>query len=189
MTLSALGIFSAAGAGGASGGAYELISSTILGTATTTVDFTGLDTYSTTYKHLQIRFTAKNSGTTTQVLRVQFNGVTTGSYAIHALWGDGTSVNSGNSTTTSNMALDWGMAPSTTTGVFSSGIIDILDTYSTTKNKTIKSLNGYVSNTPHAIVLTSGFLNATSAISSIRLFSNTGNLVVGSRFSIYGIKG
>ena len=187
MSVSALGILSAAGAGGAAAaGAYELISSTILGTAAASVDFTGLGTYSADYKHLQIRYTAKSTSGTVQTIKMRLNGITTG-YAHHRLYGSGTSVASLANSGALEIQFPDGMSRSTTASAFSAGIYDILDVYSTSKNKTVKALYGNV-DTNTQIYLTSGLLANTASITSISIYNDV-TFAVGSRFSIYGIKG
>jgi hypothetical protein len=72
---------------------------------------------------------------------------------------------------------------------FGGSVIDILDPYSTTKNKTVRSLQGVAGATNNAIELRSGFRNNTESTTSISLTAISDNYVVGSRFSLYGIKG
>ena len=97
MTLSALGIFSAAGAGGAAFSSdYELISTTILGSSQTSVSFSGLGTYSSTYKHLQLRMVLRgdrNGGA--EGLMGRLNGDTAANYANHTVRGSGTAMEAG----------------------------------------------------------------------------------------------
>jgi hypothetical protein len=45
------------------------------------------------------------------------------------------------------------------------------------------------SGTTATVQLQSGLFNNTAAITSMTIFGNTGNLVAGTRFSLYGIKG
>jgi hypothetical protein len=186
MTLSALGIFSAAGAGGvAFSSDYELISTTTLGTATNSVTFSSLGTYSSTYKHLQIRYAAKQSNSTSVGVYGRFNGDTAGNYSWHYLAGNGSSVSSSALTSTTSMLV--GSAFGTgTANAFGGGVIDILDTYSTTKNKTVRSLEGRAS---EWVALESGSWRNTASITSITLFPDVYNFSTGSRFSLYGIKG
>ena len=182
MTLSALGIFSAAGAGGAAAGSYELISTTVLGTAASSVTFSSLGDYSSTYKHLQVRMVAQGPGS----VSMRFNGVTSaGSYKDHRLFGFNSAVSS-DTITTDQMYL--GAVSTTASGVFSSKVIDILDPFSSTKNKTIRSLSGRLSDSPFIIELLSGLFISTASVTSINIFGST-NMSVGSRFSLYGIKG
>ena len=186
MTLSALGIFSAAGAGGvAVAGDYELISTTILGTSTASVTFSSLGDYSSTYKHLQIRAVAKYDSAFDNLL-MRFNSDTGNNYSHHRLIGNGSTVSS--IATANTSSLFPGLASSTTSGIYSPTVIDILDPYSTTKNTTIRALYGDSENP--TVRLASGAWYNTSAISSILIYSQSSfNFVAGSRFSLYGIKG
>lgn len=70
------------------------------------------------------------------------------------------------------------------TNAFSASITDFLDPYSTTKNKTIRTLGGYNGET----ALNSGLWQSTSSITSITIRTTTDNFAIGSRFSIYGIR-
>jgi hypothetical protein len=71
---------------------------------------------------------------------------------------------------------------------FGAGVIDILDFSSTTKNTTTRVLAGNAGTTA-SVQFQSGLFNNTAAITSMTIFGNTGNLVAGTRFSLYGIKG
>jgi hypothetical protein len=83
----------------------------------------------------------------------------------------------------------WVAATNTTASAFGAGVIDILDAYSTTKNKTMRTLNG-LSGGEVNIRVGSGLWRNTNAITSVTIFdADSTNLVTGSRFSIYGIKG
>jgi hypothetical protein len=191
MTLSALGIFSAAGAGGGPVGDYELIETTILGSSQASVVFSSLGTYSSTYKHLQIRGVARSTRATFSIdsLSILFdsNGMTT----YHRLFGNGSAADS-NQETTSIVEISTDVA---TSGSFGGFVIDILDFYSTSKNKTVRALSGTISAdaggvTGKEVQLASAFRDSTSAITSVTLDPQFGaNLVAGSRFSIYGIRG
>jgi cytochrome P450 len=74
-----------------------------------------------------------------------------------------------------------------TASAFGAGVVDILDSYSTTKNKTIRAFYGKAT-ASNRIALSSGFWNNTAALTQVR-FSAIGSFVTGSRFSLYGIKG
>jgi hypothetical protein len=183
------GVLSAAGAGGVAGD-YELIETTILGSASSEVLFSSLATYASDYKHLQIRYTARSTrAAVADNLGVRFNGVTTTSYSHHRLYGNGTNVQSFAGTSATFMLGDGTTGNTSTASAFSAGVIDILDSYSTTKNKTIRILSGYTVSGDHAIELTSGAFYNTAALTSVSVFALTGNLVAGTRMSLYGIKG
>jgi hypothetical protein len=117
---------------------------------------------------------------------MRFNGITSsGSYKDHRLYGFNGVVGS-DTITVDQMYL--GAVSTSASGVFSSKVIDILDPFSSTKNKTIRTLSGRVSNSPFIIELLSGLFISTTSVSSINIFGSS-NMSVGSRFSLYGIKG
>jgi len=181
-----LGFFATAGAGAA--GSFDLLESQVLSSNTASITFSSLSTYASTYQHLQIRFTARstNSGTTSGGMR--FNSDSGNNYALHSLEGNGSAVFSGASTSQNNMLLMVGGVPgaSAASGLFCAGVFDILDPFETTKNKTVKALQGFATGGP--IRLNSGLWINTSALTSANLFPSLGDWLTGSRFSLYGIK-
>jgi hypothetical protein len=190
MALFPLGILSAAGAGEADLGSYDLLETYILGSSQASVVFSSLGTYSSTYKHLQIRLLGRQTlaaGGQGDIY-VRFNADSSSNYARHFLSGNGSSVSSG-ATANSSYALG-GQAPynNETTGAFGGSVIDILDAYSTTKNKTIRALGGSHSSNAPVIQLASGHWRNTNSVTSITL-SVFDIWLTGSRFSLYGIKG
>jgi hypothetical protein len=187
-----LGILSAAGAGGvAVASDYELISTTLIASNTPSVTFSSLGTYSSTYKHLQIRATARSSrADTADQHSIRLNGDTGSNYAWHYMESrTGTStVGSDGAGSQTDIFGSWLPAASATSNAFGAFVLDILDPYSTSKNKTIRMLNG--AQTFNVISLGSGFRNNTESLTSITIGSRlSSNYVAGSRFSIYGIKG
>jgi hypothetical protein len=186
MALFPLGILSAAGAGGvAFDSDFELIETSIVsGSSTASVVFSSLGTYSSTYKHLQIRGTAKtNQGAIFDLIKVQLNGDTGNNYARHALLGNGSSVSSNG--ISSSGFVNFAAQGNSDANVFGGFVFDILDAYSTTKNKTTRVLAGVTE-----IRLSSGLWMNTASITSIELSPEFGSLLIaGSRFSLYGIKG
>ena len=161
---------------------YDLIETTILGSAASSVTFSSLATYASTYKHLQVRMVTQGPGS----VSMRFNGVTSsGSYKDHRLYGFNGAVSS-DTITTGGMYL--GAVSTTASGVFSSKVIEILDPFSSTKNKTIRTLSGRLSDAPFIIELVSGLFISTASVTSINIFGSS-DMSVGSRFSLYGIKG
>jgi hypothetical protein len=167
--------------------AFEHIATTILTSTTNQILFTDLGTYSSDYKHLQIRYSSKST-TSTNDSFIRFNGATNSVYARHTLAGISSSVTSTNQTSATLINLPLGMSRSTTASAFSGGIIDILDPFSTTKNTTTRALTGIV-DSQTAIALQSGLWNNTASITSITLGVASGSFAIGSRFSLYGIRG
>jgi hypothetical protein len=185
MTLSALGIFSAAGVSGFSSD-YELISSTILGSATANIEF---DNIPQTYKHLQVRLVGRSSfALAFDNLAFYLNNTTTSTYATHALFGNGSTVTSNNFVSQARLFFPTlFIANSNTANSFQGGVIDILDYSSTTKNTTTRALTG-AAGSSSTVALISGLWNNTAAVTRIN-FENSGNFMIGTRFSLYGIKG
>jgi hypothetical protein len=183
MGLIPLGILSSAGG---SLGSYELIQSTILGTTATDVTFSGLAAYAADYKHLQFRYVARDTNTALNIRNttMRFNSDTT-TYISHNLVGDGASVTSGviTANTTGYPGIYYSGA---STQIYGAGIIDILDPYNTSKNTTVRSLNGFAGN--GAVVLSSFLYIDTQAVGSITIFATGTTFAIGSRFSIYGIR-
>jgi hypothetical protein len=181
-----LGFWAAAGA--TSAPAYELISTTILGSDTASVSFdvTGLGS---TYRHIQVRASSNTTDTTfgNTNLNARFNSDTGSNYAFHILFGDITGVASAAATTQTFVAFGDMVA---TASVFGGAVIDVLDFANTSKNKTIRSLSGTTPNPSLTrIALRSGLWMNTSAITGINLFPGVGNLKTGTRLSLYGIRG
>lgn len=179
------GVFSAAGIT-ATGPSYDLISTTVLGSATATVTFdvTGLGS---TYKHLQVRaVTRTNHGDLYDAAYMRFNG-STSTYSDHQLAGTGSSIFSQGATSGSYINAFFTAGNTGTSGSFGAAVIDYLDAFSTTKNKTIRQFSGRTTGT--LVTLGSGQWMSTSAITSISftpIYGTTWN--IGTRFSIYGVK-
>lgn len=169
-------------------GAYELISTTILGANTTSVTFSSIDT--TTYKHLQVRAAVRSTrvnDSDNAFMRV--NGDTGANYAWHKLYGNGTSALSTAITSTGSyrFTID---AANDAANIFSPAVIDILDYANTNKYKTIRGASGKRgSTTVYDVALTSGVWMSTTAVTSLEFVVQSGQYATGSRFSLYGIKG
>jgi hypothetical protein len=183
-----LGILSAAGAGGiAVEPAYELIATEILGSSQASVTFSSLGDYSSTYKHLQIRATIRNTGASFASWGLRFNGDTSSSYSRHSLSGNGSGVGSGGGANESSGFIGGSPTDASVAGSFGGIVIDILDPFSTSKNTTTRNLNGYATDD---IGLVSTLWINTTPVSSMTIYSRSGgNIRFGSRFSLYGIKG
>jgi hypothetical protein len=175
------GVLSAAGAGGDDFvDAFEHIATGTGTGSNTTIEFTSIPT---DYKHLQVRWAGRNTSNLNP-LNIRINNISTNSYARHYVRGVSTSVQFDADSSQDEISLLVGLG----TGVpqtFVIGVMDILDPFSTTKNTTIKAFYG-VGGT---IFLASGFLNNTTAVSSLQFSVQSNAFAIGSRFSLYGIKG
>jgi hypothetical protein len=180
-----------ASSGGAAG-SYELIETVTVGAGgAASVTFSSLNTYNTTYQHLQLRMVVRQSHTSNDLdlVTLQFNSDTGSNYARHRLWGSGSSVASyAASSGTYGYA---GLITRSTGSVNASSVCDILDPFETTKNTTIRALAGGTNSAQNVITLMSSLWNSTSAVTSITLKpEDTGyNFAQYSRFSLYGLRG
>lgn len=155
-----------------------LIETVIVGaTPVASVTFSNLDQYAGIYRHLVIRAVARTSqASPSGVVFLDFNGVS-GTIG-HYLLGNGETVSSDDSESRAGFVPGANFANT----VFGAMIIDIPDAFSTTKNKTTKSISG-----PGIGIYMQGSLwTSTAAISSLTL-RPSGNFVQYSRFSIYGV--
>ena len=182
-----LGILSAAGAGGAVAGSYDLLETTILGSATSFVTFSSLATYASDYKHLQVRMVVRTDrGATNDQIDLQFNADTGANYSRHTLVGDGSAVTSNAGVSETAIKLREIETSLSVANVYNAIVLDILDPYNASKNTTIRALNGTASRS--RIKLTSGAFFNTASLTEMK-FAPIADFVAGSRFSLYGLKG
>jgi hypothetical protein len=190
-----LGILAAAGFRPAAAGSFVLLESTVLTGSQASVEFTNLTSkYASTYQHLQIRVVYL-SDIINNSLVARFNADGGSNYAYHRLNGNGSSVFSGAGTSKSNMTLHYGQDNNSATEP-NVAVIDILDPFETTKNKTVRSLGGTSSGaSKNQVDLWSSLWQSTTAVSSIGLSLasgydgwQAGNFRQYSRFSLYGLK-
>ena len=170
---------------GFAAGSYDLLSTTILTSSQASVTFSNLNNFAADYQHLQIRWTARSTGTADLLIFIRPNGVTTGVNTWHQMWGNGSSVQSLGFTGNANQAAMGLATPSTFgAGQFAAGVTDILDPFSSTKSKTVRSFCTRLDE----IQLSSGLSGNTAAWNSIQVMRNTDQFAIGSRFSLFGIR-
>jgi hypothetical protein len=164
---------------------YELIESVFLASPAASVTFSNLNQYATEYSHLQIRAVAR-SGSINANCHLRFNGVSTNSYSFHSLYGTGSSVASEGYANTDKIFQICNMPPST--NHFAGSVADILDAFSSTKNKTVRRLGGVSGGDGiFGVSLISGAFFSMSPTSSLTIIGDV-NIGAGSRFSLYGIR-
>ena len=170
-------------------GAYDALASVTLSANTTSIGFSGIPTG---YKHLQIRgLTRTDRADTNDFITVRFNNATSGTYAYHSLYGNGSSA--GAADTGTSTGTPWsGVTAGGNAGasMFGAVIWDVLDYQSTNKYKTIRVLSGTDQNaTTGRIYFQSNLWQSTSAISTITIIPTYGtNFVQYSEFALYGVK-
>lgn len=182
MTQNRVGIYASQISGHlwAPEGAYDALATVTLSANTTSITFTGIPGG---YKHLQIRGIANSSSGSEDNQVLRFNGDSGNNYSQHLLYGNGSSAfSSGNPSS----SIPYPSLPGTS-GNFTASVIDILDYASTTKNKTVRILGGWETNSTGRMSLTSGAWYNLSPITSIA-FTCGANLTQYSSFALYGVK-
>jgi hypothetical protein len=169
---------------------FELISTTVLESAASSVTFSNLGDYSSSYKHLQIRAAARSSDAVPGVgVYSRLNADAGSNYRAHYLLGNGSAVLSGVLAVGTTGLSGIITAAGATANNFGIAVIDLLDAYSTTKNKTIRTLTGITDAAQNRIDIHSALWINTASVTSWQLFPELGNFITGSRFSLYGIRG
>jgi hypothetical protein len=172
------------------GGSFESIATITPTVGAAGVSFTSIPS---TYQHLQIRLTYKDTTTSDQTtdLTIKFNNSNTG-YAYHFLNGNGSTVTADGSTSQPYIDFECGGNSATgMTNIVGVGIIDLHDYANTSKNKIVRMLGGMNANstsTTHKFTLYSGLWNNTAAVNRIDLNAGYSGMAAGSVFSLYGIK-
>ncbi len=174
-------------------GAYESIASYNLSTTTSTVTFNSIPN---TFKHLQLRITARSTRSDgVDILNIYYNtddGSTGTAYSQHLMGGSNAGTTTDNDLTyprgnLHRLASNW-----LESNVFTYFIIDILDYKETTKNKVLRYSSAYNSSSDGRVLTGSTMWQNTSAISTIKISGSIDygtSFVAGSSFSLYGIKG
>lgn len=176
-------------------GSYDALASVTLSTTASSVIFSGIPSG---YKDLQLRIFAQTNRATygTDNVSLQINSDTGANYIYHYLRGSGSAATSAASTTseTSIIELLSQGAGTTTSGVFGTGIVDIIDYSASTKYKTVRSLNGCDLNGSYSasygyVSLVTGLWRNTDSVISLTLAPVSGSAFTQySSFALYGVK-
>lgn len=143
-----------------------------------------------TYNSLQVRISGFGTAAARSGIELTYNSDTTGSYIVHHLYGNGTTVTASGSTAQQAVNLS-----PTGEGIRTlypwTAIVDIIDYASTTKYKTTRSLTGSDANGTGMIALNSCLWIKTAAISSIKvgIVAAGDTFASGTTIALYGIKG
>ena len=167
---------------------YGLVASTILTANEPSVTFGNLDQYSSTFTHLQVRISSRNlRSDSNETLFMRFNNDSGQNYFTHTLLSNGSQIQSIPGPNQTYITPGISNGNTSTANSFGSSIVDILDAFSPSKNKTTRSLSLW--GNPNQIRLDSSAWNNTAPISSISIQGSISNFMAGSRFSLYGIRG
>ena len=172
-------------------GSYDALATFTVGsTAIANITFAGIPAG---YKHLQLRYIARsnNSGSNGNASTgIRFNSDGGNNYASHQLSGGGSGAPVAGAFSNESYIFGFmvagGLAGANTFGL---GIIDILDYDSTSKNKTIRTLNAYDNNGSGTSRMASGLWMNTSPITSIFIDGRDGfSYTQHSQFALYGVR-
>jgi hypothetical protein len=178
---------------------FELISTAIVSNSSTaSVTFALTADQQAKYRHLQVRAVVRSGiNVNGDDHQLQFNGDTTyTNYRSHYLYGSGSAVTSATlqSTQFPGINLSINTADSShTTAVFGGAIVDIIDAFSTIKNKVVRCMSGMAQagTANYGVTLTSGIWLSTNSISSLKFYPYPGTspvFAIGTRYSLYGVK-
>ena len=156
---------------------YTPLANLTLGSAASSVTFGSIPA---TYRDLICVVVAK--GSTTLQGRIRLNGDTAANYVYQRLSGNGSSASAATATNQSLGFLS-SIAQATTTDAIQINI-NIIDYSATDQRKTIISRADQATNGTEAFA--NSWLN-TAAVTSVLIFTNTGNWAAGSTFALYGI--
>jgi hypothetical protein len=190
-----LGILAQARQAPVAAGSYDLLETVTVGSGgAASVSFTSLNaTYGATYKHLQFRMMVRTDRALNRdQLGITLNADGGSNYANHYLAGNGSVVRSAAAASQVRFNPGNGVYGNTApANTFSAVVFDLLDAFSTTKNKTARMLSSGIddSNTLDAITLGSGLWMNTAAVTTVTFDPVNSNLLENCRFSLYGIKG
>jgi hypothetical protein len=161
---------------------YEPIATQTLGSDSASVTFSSIPQ---TYTDLiLVAFARSTRAATADNSGIRFNADSGTNYSFTRLWGSGTGAFSSRATN-ETYAYSRINAASTTAGVFSPIIHNIMNYSNTVTNKTVITRGNATSD---AVELNASLWRNTAAISSILFFAENGNLLSGSTFTLYGIK-
>lgn len=153
---------------------YDLISSTTLAAATSSVTFSGFPTDGT-YRDLVLVVDGTGTGATNLGLR--FNSDSGSNYTYVDMYGNGSTATSGSGTST----FAYAGVSYTNQGM---NIVQIMDYSATDKHKALLARGSTAGN---LVIAYASRWASTSAISSIVAFPNGASFSSGSTFNLYGI--
>jgi hypothetical protein len=161
---------------------YEPIQSQTLGSAAATVTFSSLGAY--TDLILVSNAAVATAGTS---LNMRFNSDSGSNYSYTNLYGDGSAAGSARGTSATKGYISWYIGLNGS--IENANITHIMNYSNSTTYKTAisRSNRASASNTPGTEAVVSLWRN-TAAITSITIAADSGNISLGSTFTLYGIK-
>ena len=170
--------------------AFEAIASTTLGSNSTSVTFSSIPSE---YRHLHLRMFARSPVVQANNvnLMMRFNSDSGTNYLQNEYRWNGTSESQNVWANQTHAFAGFVTGANGGTNIFGACLVDIFDYASTNKWKTVQSLNGNDTNGAGILSFYGSLWQNTAAITSIEIKTLTGSdqLITGSVFSLYGIRG
>jgi len=166
---------------------YPIATSGVLTGSSNTVTFSGIPSQ---YKHLQIRaYTRLTGSASQQSILIYVNGDGSTLYSSHRMYTTGTAGASQGFSSQGFVIASGIPAGNDLANVFGTTIVDIDDSNSTSKFKTMKIFSGSSCNTGNGEAhMQSGLYKSNNAVTSLLIASGTGNFAQYSRIDLYGIQ-
>jgi hypothetical protein len=182
-----LGVIASSLTGNLVTNSYDSIQTITVGAGgTTSAEFTSIPQ---TYKHLQIRYTAKsNRAITIESISLMFNATGSNQYTGHNMaTNGGGGVTAGYESGQNSGLSSYITGTSANASIFGVGYIDIYD-YTSSKNKTVRSFGGADLNGSGNVTIASCLWNNTSAINAIKFLNGGTGWSQFTSFALYGVK-
>lgn len=164
----------------------RLIASQTLGSSAASVTFSSIPS---TYKDLVLKVSARHTSPATfSTINVTFNGNTSNIYSLTMFRGNGSTVDSQNSSNTNPLAIGTGINAAASTANTFNNLEIYIPSYTASQNKPVSSVAVAETNDTLAYIRADAHLfRSTSAISTILIDANSFNFVSGSTFQLYGL--
>ena len=167
---------------------YTLINSNVLTSSAASITFSSIPA---TYTDLVVRMSIRNStaGAYGATGRFKLNGDTATNYSVTTLEGNGSSASSNRISSQAYGQLTYnGYDTAGNTASTFSSIELYIPSYLASQNKPISTFTATENNSTTGILeVDANLWRNTAAITSIEIYSDTGNFVSGSSFYLYGI--
>ena len=163
---------------------YTLISSNVLASSAASVTFSAIPS---TYTDLVVRWSGRGDGAASYY--ITFNGTGGTSYSHTRITGSGSAASSGQASNAAFIQYVASLEDSSyTANTFDSNEIYVAG-YATSNNKPTGGGGTMENNATSSFMnATAGLFRSASAITSLTIAAQSGNLVSGSSFYLYGIK-
>lgn len=168
------------------GKTYEPIATTTLGSASSSITFSSLGTYTDLRLVLNLRSTTTSGNVTNGLIR--FNSSTSG-YSRVFITGNGSTISATRNGGLDYIYFNWVPTANATANYFGNAIVDILEYRNTNNVKQANLLVSYggSSTADNIVNRQCATWNSTSAITDIAISVQTGNLATDSSATVYGI--